>query len=458
IDDGGVPLVRLGGQHGHWHTHRLPLGGRELRVRTRIAGVSGTPWDELVFLLGLVVALGVGAFALRAARREQVFSAEVVARVAEREAVEADLNRERGFSATLIGAMADGFIAADNRGLIVVNDAMCELTGYERKELLGRRFPYGFWPEDSLADVRRLGDRVDELGAGSMELKLRTKDDQRIPVLVSASRVDGTHGAIRLAVVRDNRERAAAQQALAESEAALQELADAAADMVVRLSVAERIEWVSPSAESVLGYAPAELVGRRFGDLFEGPGAGKMGAEPGLHQAQRKDGTTIWSETTVTPTLDAEGTVTGLRASIRDVTEREEARATLQRTERRYRMLARTLPDTIVFMVDADRRFVLAEGGGLTGTELSAERVEGHTIEEVLTDPAEKTLIPLYDAALAGRGGEVSHQSTQGREYLVRFVPLRNADGDPDGALVVATDVTVLRGSHVMESTRGRHA
>jgi PAS domain S-box-containing protein len=458
IDDEGQPLVRVGDQGGPWSTRRLVLGGQALRVRTHVPEPSGSAADTIALIAGLLIALGVGAFALSARRREQDISAEVRTRLAERQAVEEDLHRERGFSATLLAATPDGFLAADDRGLIVVNDALCELTGYSRKELLGRRFPYGIWPEDVQPEARRLSDRVDEQGSAQMELTLRTRTGERIPVSVSASRVQGTHGNIDIAVVRDNSERAAAQAALAASQTALEELANASVDMVVRLSVAERIEWASPSAESVLGYPPDELVGRRFSQLFVGAGAGRLSTGLSLHHARHRDGSSIWVEAAISPTRDADGEVTGLRATLRDVTEREEARAALQQTEARYRMLARTLPDTIVFIVDRDRRFVVAEGGGLAGTGVTSDQIEGLTVEEVLTDPAEKSLIPLYDAVLAGRGGEVSHTSAGGREYLVRFVSLRDGGGDPDGALVVATDVTVLRESHVMESSRGRHA
>ena len=264
-------------------------------------------------------------------------------------------------------------------------------------------------------------------------------------MLVSGSRVEGRHGPIEIYLVRDHRERAEATRMLTESEAALRSLANAATDMVVRLSRAERIEWVSPSAKQILGYAPDELLGRRLSDLFAGEGLGKLRAEASVYRLKRKDGQEIWAETTVTPTIDPDGTLTGMRTSIRDVTEREDARAELQRAHTRYRRMADLLPDTVVFMADADRRFVVAAGGGLAPTEHRSEQIEGRTVDEVLTGPELAGLLPYWDAAFQGRESEVTHTSTSGREYLSRFLPLVDEDGRPDGAMVVATDMTLLR-------------
>ncbi len=445
IDDGPNRLVRVGNGRGDTETRTLRLAGRDLRVRTQIDYGEGTPWDEIVIGVGLLVALGVGAFAAAARRREQHVKGQAGAELAERLAVEEDLDRERGFSATLIAALPDGFVASDNRGIIVVNDAMCELTGYARSELTGRLFPHGFWPEESLTEVQRLRDRVSETGAAQMELTLRTKDDRRIPVLVSGSRVDGRHGPVEIHLIRDHRERAEATRTLTESEAQLRSLANAAKDMVVRLSRAERIEWVSPSAEQILGFEPEELLGRRLSDLFEGEEFGRLRAEAGVFRMKRKDGEAIWAEITVTPTIDTEGALTGMRSSIRDVTEREDARAELQRAHRRYRRMADLLPDTVVFMADRDRRFVVAAGGGLAATSHTPEQIEGRTVDEVLSAPGQQHLLPHWEAAFAGRGGEITHTSRSGREYLSRFLPLQDEDGRPDGAMVVATDVTLLR-------------
>ena len=320
IADGPITLVGIGDPAGGVERD-IDFGGRTWTVRLRVATAEGTIGDEIVLIVGLLIAVAAGRLLAESRRRERTIAAEIDERLAERDAATAEAGHARDFSSTLLAAMPDAFAAEDRTGLIVVNDALCELTGFDREELLGRRFPFGFWPEESLSEARRLRDRLDEHGSAQMQLTLRTKNGDRVPVLVSAGTVSGSDGPVRISVITDIRERAAAQRALEESEARLQQMADAAADVVLRLSLTERIEWASPSAATVLGLSPEGLVGRRFADLFEGEGSGALSDRPSVRRLRRADGTEVWTETTVTATHDDLGTVTGMRASVRDVTE-----------------------------------------------------------------------------------------------------------------------------------------
>ena len=58
-----------------------------------------------------------------------------------------------------------------------------------------------------------------------------------------------------------------ARQAVAESEARYRRLAEQATDMIARTSLEGRIEFVTPSANQILGYTPEVLIGQRSLDL-----------------------------------------------------------------------------------------------------------------------------------------------------------------------------------------------
>ncbi len=77
-------------------------------------------------------------------------------------------------------------------------------------------------------------------------------------------------------------------------------------------------------------------------------------------------------------------------------------------------------------MVDRDGRFVFADGD----TDLNLGRQDFE---------------PMWATALTGRPGELAHSSANGRHHLLRFVPVRDAAGEVDGAMCVAIDVTVIR-------------
>ena len=110
----------------------------------------------------------------------------------------------------------------------------------------------------------------------------------------------------RLAAERAEEARAVA----ADSERRYRLLAENASDMITRCSLNDRIKFISPSSERILGYTPEELVGSKTLDLIvpddvvalkaryeryvaEGPGASPIEMQ---FRVRRKDGETIWLE------------------------------------------------------------------------------------------------------------------------------------------------------------------
>ena len=180
---------------------------------------EGTPWDELMILLGPAGRgrrRGVRRPAPPPRGRRELRRWPSGSPSARRSRPTSSL--ERGFSATLIAALPDGFVAADNRGVILVNDAMCRLTGFSRRELTGRLFPHGFWPEERLAEIQRLRDRAD--GDRQRRARARRPHQGRRPHPGAGQRVHaspGRHGPVEIYLIRDNRERAEETARLAES-------------------------------------------------------------------------------------------------------------------------------------------------------------------------------------------------------------------------------------------------
>lgn len=102
-------------------------------------------------------------------------------------------------------------------------------------------------------------------------------------------------------------------------------------DVLIRYSSDGRVEWVSPSVESVFGYTPSELVGTRT--RLSAPGERVSVSEEfgraiasGVQvlrtrrRAQRADGTVIWTDTAARFVRDSQGRLASIVAVIRDVT------------------------------------------------------------------------------------------------------------------------------------------
>jgi PAS domain S-box-containing protein len=135
-------------------------------------------------------------------------------------------------------------------------------------------------------------------------------------------------------------------------------------DVVVVFGPDQRCTYVSPSAERVLGWRPAELVGTPL--AFPIPTedqAGVLAAVAAVagspehssrltHRFLRPDGTRMWVETVMTD-LGADPAVGGLTWNVRDVTEQVQTTQALRAEQERYRSVVQHVGQA-VFEVDAE--------------------------------------------------------------------------------------------------------
>ncbi len=127
------------------------------------------------------------------------------------------------------------------------------------------------------------------------------------------------------------------ERALRESETRFQDIVEASADWVWEIDSEERYTFASGSVKEVLGYAPAEILGRSPFDLMPPEEAARVGAAfRSLARARepfrdldnvnlRKDGTLRHIQSTGKAILDGEGRLLGYRGIDRDVTSKVEA-------------------------------------------------------------------------------------------------------------------------------------
>lgn len=143
---------------------------------------------------------------------------------------------------------------------------------------------------------------------------------------------------------REISDRRQVEQSLRESEARYRLLAQHSTDLIARLTPDNIYTYASPACETLLGYAPDDLIGSHRFELFhpEDRAAWErtiaaVGQPPDLHtlsyRARRKDGSYVWLETISRTIREADGTIRELIAVSRDITERKEAETELRRYE-----------------------------------------------------------------------------------------------------------------------------
>jgi len=161
-----------------------------------------------------------------------------------------------------------GFDAAGMPGTYIeVNDVTCRRLKYSREELLGKS-PKDIVAPESLNMIAQNVRPLRATGHATFEMIHLTKDQQRIPVEISAHLFDFKGKPHVLATVRDITDRKLADQKIRESERQYRLLADNSIDIISRQTPECILTYVSPAVTPVLGYNEEEVLGRAMLELI----------------------------------------------------------------------------------------------------------------------------------------------------------------------------------------------
>lgn len=106
-----------------------------------------------------------------------------------------------------------------------------------------------------------------------------------------------------------------------------------------------------------------------------------------------------------------------------------------------YRTLAANLPGGVVFVVDRELRYLLAEGQVLAEAGMRPADFEGKTIFEVLEPELAQRYEPYYRRALTGESFQREHGG-YGRHFVSHGAPLYDEAGEVYAVLTVSYDIT----------------
>jgi two-component system cell cycle sensor histidine kinase/response regulator CckA len=193
--------------------------------------------------------------------------------------------------------------------------------------------------------------------------------------------------AIQAALEREraHAEKIQAQSALAASEKRFRSLVQNSSDLVTILAPDGTILYASDSAERIVGYTPASLVGTSLLAYLDEPdgaavrgllqsGNGKSSvAGPIEFTLRRTDGSGVWLEAIGTNLLN-DATIRGIVLNARDVSERKRADRALRDSEERYRDLFDNASD-LVCMATPDGALLYVNQAWQEGTGFGEEDI-----------------------------------------------------------------------------------
>jgi PAS domain S-box-containing protein len=285
---------------------------------------------------------------------------------------------------SILEAVPDGLVITEDDGRIVlVNQRLEELFGYDRSELLGR--PVEMLLPENVRSAHRshrhhygVDPAVRYMGSG-LRLSGRHRDGHEFPVEVALSPLASTKAsnARVIATVRDVSE----QRGLTESLRASEERFRAAFDQapvpmaVTALENPSRREIIeaNQALADLLGYSREDLIGRAFADLThpddreaDNDAATAMlnGSSPGRLVREKRyraaDGRIVWAELNAACLTDRNGRTAVTLSHIFDITDRKAVESERSRHERFLDALATVNTELLGDLDEQDASDVVA--------------------------------------------------------------------------------------------------
>ena len=236
----------------------------------------------------------------------------------------------------------------DTRGYVVSWNAGAQrFKGYVASEIIGRHFSEFYTAEDRASGVPERALRT-ALEHGKFEdegWRVR-KDGTCFWASVVVDPIHDSSGELVgfAKITRDISERKAAQEELRKSEQQFRLLVHGVTDYAIYLlSPAGEITSWNAGAARIKGYQQHEIVGQHFSRFYTEEDRAKgipaltlaLSARDGRAELEgwrvRKDGSRFWANVVVDAIRDESGTLIGFAKVTRDITERKEAAAALER-------------------------------------------------------------------------------------------------------------------------------
>lgn len=250
-----------------------------------------------------------------------------------------------------------------------VSPSWTRLLGHPVEVVMGQSIRAFLHPDDLARCFETIQKTLaSDVPQGDAEYRVRHRDGSYRWHVTHATVIRDSAGKVEsfAAIARDITERKQAEEALRESEARYDQLAEQSRTIAWEVDAQGLYTFVSQVVQPVLGYTPEELVGNmHYYDLHPAEGReafraqtmecfGRKAPFRGMvNPAVARDGSIVWLSTDGIPMLDAAGNLRGYRGSDTDITGRKLAEDALLESKERFEQLAEQ-SRTIAWEVDGE--------------------------------------------------------------------------------------------------------
>ena len=374
--------------------------------------------------------------------------------ITEQSRLQSQLVEERAYNRGLIEASLDGLITVDPMlNITDVNETMCRMSSYTRRELIGTPFPGYFTDSKRAAEGVRL--TLDKGAVTNYELTLHSKNGKEQLVSFNAAIFKDEQGAVRgiFASARDITEQSRLQGQLAEERAYNRGLIEASVDGLVTVDESMSITDVNETMCVLAGRTRDQLIGSFFPSYFTERERAAEGVRLTFKEGsvsnyvltlQAADGKSVPVSFNAAIFMDAAGKVRGIFASARDITAQKQLESQLQVSQFYTRSLIESNIDALMTTDPL---------GIVTDINQQMEALTGRTREELIGTPFKNYFTDPQRAEegirLVLREGKVTNyeltaSSKEGRNTVVSYNATTFADRDRklQGVFAAARDIT----------------
>lgn len=371
---------------------------------------------------------------------------------------------------TILENIQEGYFEINLKGnYTFFNDAMCEILGYSREELMGMNY-HAFMDKETAKKSFRVFNRIYETGIPLkyMDWQIKRKDGSKRHIDFTASLIKDSSGRLSgfRGIVRDITERMHIEAELQEEQHRFRALTDQSSDIILFINRQGNIMYENQSVEKVLGYSPSERIGanpldhvhpddRKFNNdyykkIFAGKNVSSIRSEVRI---RHKDGSwRVFEE--IAGVLSGNDVVESIIVNLRDITERKNAEfqrdaalEALRKSEKYFKEITENSSD-ILIITDQD--------GNIKYCSRTFERFIGYKPEEVIGKSGFAFVHPDdvqraaedYAAALQADENALAHTAFRvlhknGSEVYLECIG-RNSLNNPDieGFIMNVRDVT----------------
>ncbi|HEV7679971.1 MAG TPA: PAS domain S-box protein [Candidatus Dormibacteraeota bacterium] len=345
--------------------------------------------------------------------------------------------------AAIVQSSYDAIIGIGDGVITSWNRSAERIFGYAAEEVLGTRGEFLLLPAERSGGselLRRVqaGERVEEHHAQRMR-----KDGTTVNVSLTVSPIRDQSGSITgvATVIRD-----LSEQERTERQAAI---VTSSGDAIIATTLDGDITSWNRAAQSLYGYAESEVLGRSIDALVPPEGltaevemraavAGGATIPPYRTTRVHRSGRSVHVSVSASPIADVDGRVTGISRIARDITDVVEAEDARRAAEARMQAVLENAPVGLSAYDDAGVMTYIQVGRSL-GEGFGPQGLVGRSIDELFT--AYPGHADRMRRVLAGEA-MTAEVEAYGRILDVRYSPLRDQAGNPDGIVTVAVDVT----------------